>query len=75
VGRRFGPSIALDGDQFLVQQWWQQWWLEPRPVARVILEQSEGTRRPHFDPPRLLQALGRVVPEFAHLVADSQQLS
>jgi hypothetical protein len=39
----------------------------------VIVEQSEGTRRPHLAPPRLLQALGRVVPEFARLVADSQE--
>ncbi len=64
------PRFEIDvktADQFLVQQWW----LEPRLVASVIIEQSKGTRRPHIDPPRLLEALGRVVPEFARLAADS----
>jgi len=67
------PRFEIDvktADKFLVQQWW----LDPRLVAAVIVEQSAGTRRPHIVPPRLLEALGRVVPDFARLVADSQEL-
>jgi len=66
------PRFEIDvktADQFLVQQWW----LGPRLVAAVIVEQSEGTRRPHIAAPRLLEALARVVPEFARLVTDSQE--
>ena len=66
------PRFQIDvktADEFLVQQWW----LDPRLVARVIIEQSEGTRRPHIEPPRLLVALGRAVPEFGRLVVDSQE--
>lgn len=69
VAPRFQMDVKT-ADEFLVQQWW----LDPRLVARVIVEQSEGTRRPHIDPPRLVEALGRVVPEFARLVTESQEL-
>ena len=72
----FPPHVAphfeievKTADQFLVQQWW----LDPRLVAGVIVEQSEGTHRPHIEPPRLLEALGRVVPQFSRLVTDSQE--
>lgn len=44
-------------------------------VARVIVEQSEGTRRPHIEPRRLLETLGRVAPEFSQLVTQSQELA
>ncbi len=67
---RLAPRFEIDvktADQFLVQQWW----LHPRLVAAVIVEQSQGTRRPHLPPRRLLEALGRVVPEFVRLLSDS----
>ena len=69
IAPRFDIDVKT-ADQFLVRQWW----LDPRLVASIIVEQSEGTRRPHLDPPRLLQALGRVAPSFAQRVADSQEL-
>ncbi len=69
VAPRFQIPVRT-ADQFLLQQWW----LDRRLVAGVIVEQSQGTRRPHIDPPRLLQALGRVAPEFARLVTDAQEL-
>ena len=68
------PRFKIDvktADQFLVQQWW----LDPGLVARVIVEQSEGTRRPHFEPRRLLETLERVAPEFSQLVTQSQELA
>ncbi len=68
VAPRFEIAVKT-ADEFLVQQWW----LDPRLVATVIVEQSEGTRRPHIAPPRLVGAMGRVVPEFARLVADSEE--
>jgi hypothetical protein len=68
VAPRFEIAVKT-ADEFLVQQWRS----DPRLVAGVIIEQSEGTRRPHIPPLRLLEALGRVVPAFARLVADSQE--
>jgi predicted nucleic acid-binding protein len=68
VAPRFEIDVKTP-DQFLVRQWW----LDPRLVASIIIEQSEGTRRPHIDPPRLLEALSRVAPEFARLVAGSPE--
>jgi hypothetical protein len=67
VAPRFEITVKT-ADEFLLQQWW----LDPRLVAGVLVEQSEGTSRPHIPPLRLLEALGRVVPTFARLVADSQ---
>lgn len=69
VAPRFEIAVKT-ADQFLVQQWW----LNPRLVAGVIVEQSAGTSRPHLDTPRLLQALGRIAPEFSRLVTDSREL-
>lgn len=69
VAPRFEIAVKT-ANEFLVGQWW----LDPRLVAGVIVEQSEGTRRPHLDPTRLLQALGRVAPEFARLATESQEL-
>jgi hypothetical protein len=68
VAPRFQIAVKT-ADAFLVRQWW----LDPRLVVAVLVEQSEGTRRPHIAPPRLLEALSRVAPEFARLVADSQE--
>lgn len=69
VAPRFEIAVKT-ADEFLVEQWW----FDPRLVVGVIVEQSEGTRRPHLDPIRLLQTLGRVAPEFARLVTESQDL-
>ena len=68
VAPRFEIAVKT-ADEFLVQQWW----LDPRLVAHVIVEQSEGTRRPHIPPEPLLEALARVVPNFARLVGESRE--
>jgi hypothetical protein len=69
VAPRFEIAVKT-ADEFLVQRWWA----DPRLVARVVIEQSKGTHRPHFPPLRLLEALSRVVPAFARLVAASREL-
>lgn len=68
VAPRF-EILVQTADQFLAQQWR----LDPRFVADVLVEQSQGTRRPHIAPADLLKALARVVPGFALLVGHSQE--
>jgi len=46
---------AQTADDFLVHQWW----LDPEVAARVISEQSTGTRRPHLPVADLLDRLSR----------------
>ena len=76
--RDFPPNVAprfeiavRTADDSLVELWLR----DPRAVAGVIVEQSEGTHRPHIEPRPLLEALGRVVPDFARQVAESQELA
>lgn len=58
-------------DAFLVHQWWR----DPEIAARVLVEQSTGTRRPHLPPLELLDKLGRLVPGFAALARGSTELT
>jgi len=69
VAPRFEIAVRT-ADDFLIELWQR----DPRLVAAVVVEQSRATRRPHFEPRQLLQALGRVVSEFARLVAVSTAL-
>jgi len=69
VAPRFEIAVQT-ADQFLVQQWT----LDPRLVASVLVEQSKATSRPHIEIPRLLNALARVAPVFVERVGRSQEL-
>jgi predicted nucleic acid-binding protein len=69
VAPRFDIAVRT-ADDFLIETWRR----DPRLVARVIVEQSTATRRPHFEPRPLLQSLSKAVPEFARLVAASTAL-
>jgi predicted nucleic acid-binding protein len=69
VAPRFDIAVRT-ADDFLIEIWRR----DPRLVAGVVVEQSQSTHRPHFEPRQLLQALGKVVPEFARLVAASAAL-
>lgn len=57
-------------DEFLVHQWW----LNPDLAARTLVEQSKGTKAPHYTPSELLENLGRLTPEFAKLAGESPEL-
>jgi len=67
--QRFGITVETT-DDFPIGTWRR----DPRLIAGVLVEQSRATRRPHLEPRQLLQTLGRVVPEFARLVAASSVL-
>lgn len=57
-------------DEFLVHQWW----LNPELAAKTLVEQSKGTKAPHYPTAELLRALGRLTPEFARLAGESAEL-
>lgn len=57
-------------DEFLVHQWW----LNPGLAATTLVEQSKGTKTPHYTTAELLETLGRLTPEFARLAGESAEL-
>lgn len=57
-------------DEFLVHQWW----LNPELAARTLVEQSKGTKAPHYTTAELLKTLGRLTPEFSKLAGGSAEL-
>lgn len=62
---------AQTADDFLIHQWW----LDPGMAARVIVEQSGGTRNPHIPVADLLQRLSARVPTFADLARRSPEMA
>ncbi len=63
--------VIQTADDFLVHQWW----LDPRAAARVVVEQSAGTRNPHRTVPDLLSVLGKIVPAFSDVARGSKHLA
>jgi hypothetical protein len=53
-------------DEFLVHQWW----LAPKIVRDVIVEQARARTRPVKTPREILAAIHRVAPAFAELAGE-----
>jgi hypothetical protein len=62
---------AQSADDFLVHQWW----LDPATGARVLVEQSAGTTRPHIPVPELLARLRSRLPGFVEVAEASPDLT
>lgn len=64
------PIHVQSPDEFLVHQWW----LNPDLAAKTLVEQSKGTKAPHYTTAELLKTLARLAPEFARLAGESAEL-
>ena len=72
------PAALIDRYQVIVQTpdefLGHHWRRAPEAVARILLEQSAGTRAPHLRPREILDRLRPMAPEFVHSALESNKL-